>query len=111
MSRTGKPLERVKRMIKLELWDKNWSAIGEQPFSVEADYVPRVGEIVDVAGLLNDLGDPTTFIVVDALWEFADGKIVPRLKCHRWLEGDRQLELEEHGWVHGYTRQCQRALS
>ena len=91
-------------MVKLELWDKNWALLTDRPIELEAEHVPRVGEIIEIGNAVKlASGTPTTFIVVDAFWENVNGKLVPRLKCHRWLAGDRYLELEEHGWVRGYT--------
>ena len=91
--------------IDLELYDKNWAVFdGFYPHTVKAQGVPRVGEIVDAGdGFLSRWGEPSTFIVIDVLWENRDGKLHPVLKCHRWLDGDRQLELEENGWTHGYS--------
>jgi len=84
--------------IKLFLNSKNWAKFEDgDPLVIKGDNVPRVGEIIDV-GL--DFGeDPSTFIVIDILWKNENSNLVPHLECHQWLDGDRQLELEERGWA------------
>jgi hypothetical protein len=86
--------------ITLTLYSKNWAIFeGFNPLELNAESVPRVGEIIDVGVELGQ--EITTFIVCDVKWENEDSNLVPVLKCHQWLKGDRQGELEEHGWVHG----------
>ena len=87
--------------IKLELWGKNWALLNRgEPYIIEAENVPRVGEIIDIGQDFEaDWGSPSTFIVCDVIWENEENKLIPNLKCHRWFEGDRLTELEAHGWV------------
>ena len=88
--------------IKLELYSKNWAIFEGSPYVVTSENVPRVGEIVDVGSEFK--GEPSTFIVLDVIWNNENGELIPILKCHQWFDGDRQLELEEHGWIHSYTK-------
>jgi len=89
--------------IKLKLHSKNWAIYeGGDPYVLNGDHVPRVGEIVDIGSEFRlAQGQPTTFIVCDVTWVNEKGELIPHLKCHQWYDGDRQLELEEHGWTSG----------
>lgn len=79
--------------IELKLLDKNGALIPYEN-AIEAESVPRVGEIIDLGtGFESKWGNPSTFIVVDAKWTINGGTLVPTLTCHRWLDGDRHLEL------------------
>ena len=89
--------------IRMTLYSKNWAIFeGYDPLEMDAESVPRVGEIIDMG--VNFPEEVTTFIVCDVTWENDDSNLVPVLKCHQWLNGDRQMELEDNGWTHGYTK-------
>ena len=90
--------------VKLVLHSKNWAIFeGFDPLELNAESVPRVGEIIDLGTAINE--EVTTFIVCDVTWENEKSNLVPVLKCHQWLNGDRRTELEDHGWGNGYTPQ------
>ena len=83
--------------IKLDLFSKNWAIYEGSPYRFSCEHTPRVGEMIDVGPEL--IREPSTFIVLDVTWKNQNGELIPTLKCHQWLEGDRQFELEEHGWM------------
>ena len=82
-------------MIDLLLFTKDHVRIAG--LSVESDHVPRVGEIIDVSNLAPP--KPASFFVFDVDWIAKNRKLVPRVHCRQWHEGDRRIELEQHGWI------------
>ncbi len=88
-------------MVQLELYGKDEATRlnRAEPVTLDAEHVPRIGEILDLSGAVTVApGEPTTFIVTDALWLHRDGQLVPTLKCMQWHKGNRRRYLSDEGW-------------
>ena len=86
--------------MKLALYSKSGACIGDVYFDGEA--VPRVGEVVDLAGYPAEnlpFGEVTSFFVEDVIWAVDGARLIAHLTCRQWHEGDRRLELETRGWL------------
>ena len=94
-------------MVRLKLYSKNWSQFGDKPFKVESEYVPRAGEVIEAAGLLDMPSEEvTTFIVIEVTYEYTDGTLIPLVVAHQQIlqeHGNRDarlMELRENGWLY-----------
>ncbi len=87
-------------MIKANLHSKNMALIME--VSIDAAYVPRVGEVINFHGnpnISNDYKDTLDFFVYEVTYTTENNVLIPELNCRQWWHGDRRIELEEQGWL------------
>jgi hypothetical protein len=84
--------------IRIQLKTKNYAYMGD-PYSFDTDYVPRVGELIDMAHVLGDK-DNAMFIVRSVVSVITEREgLVPHLLATEWYKGLRSEVLEEYGWL------------
>jgi hypothetical protein len=84
--------------IKIQLKTKNYSHIGD-PYSFNTDYVPRVGELLDMTHVLGNKMN-SIFIVRSVISVLKENEgLVPHLVATEWYKGLRSEVLEEFGWL------------
>ena len=82
----------------LEIYTKNFSLTKE--LSVEAAYVPRVGETITLDQDVGYLQGATELLVHDVTHILKNDRLVPLVKCHASSgPANRRLILEECGWL------------
>ena len=69
-------------MIKLTLKSKFNATMDE--LTLDAGHVPRVGELINMAGHPAFKGlDTATFTVLEVLHVYRDGRLIPEVTCHQ----------------------------
>lgn len=66
--------------------------------------VPRAGDVLSSADYAALLGGQTTVLVVDVVYELAQHKLTPIVRCRPVddVSGDRLIRLKEHGWLDSF---------
>lgn len=84
--------------IVVQLKTKNHSYINE-PYSFNTDYVPRIGELIDMSHILGHSSE-VNFIVRSVISVMTENEgFVPHLVASEWYKGLRSEVLEEYGWL------------
>jgi len=93
-------------MIRLRLYTKNWSLLSAEDYKTETEHVPRTGEVIDATQLLGmPPEEVSTFIVIEVIHEYEDGRLVPLVVAHQQILEDhgnadaRVMALRENGWL------------
>lgn len=83
--------------IRIKCLSKTGTFIQDVEF--KTDFVPRVGEIIDLKSYHKWEKDVTTFFVNEVTYSVEDGGLIPELECQQWWKGDRQEQLQLLGWI------------
>lgn len=84
-------------MLRLELYDKDLASLGT--LAVEHDGIPRVGELVNLEGLM-ELPGSHLFFVMDVTWTAIGGRLRARVMAREFHDGfNRRAELVNAGWL------------
>ena len=82
----------------LSKYTKNYSLYPNHPVEIESDFLPRIGEIIE---LDVPLGSFDELFVFDIRYEMTGSSLTPHVHAREWHRGDRALELQERGWLLG----------
>ena len=84
--------------IRVQLQTKNYAHIGD-PYSFNTEYVPRVGELIDMEHVLGNSSN-SIFIVRSVVSVITENEgLLPHLVATEWYKGLRSEVLAEYGWL------------
>lgn len=83
--------------VKYSLWSKDVTYLGS-PFITEMDYVPRVGELLEMSAFFPEQkGEPIFFTVFSVIHEVTKEGSIPCISAQEHCE--RKTILGDYGWI------------
>jgi hypothetical protein len=86
--------------VNIQLISKNNSTRLGEPLVIMTDYVPRIGELIDVEKMTNwEPEQNSIFIINSSVNKLTTDGFIPHLIATEYFHGKRSEFLEEFGWL------------